>query len=78
VNADYPILYGGSADRDEIARKLPFMDRLGAYPTTIILSRDGTVHAIHTGFSGPATGEAYEQLRRRFRAILDRALAGGA
>lgn len=72
----YPVLYGGPADREEIARKLPFIAGVKAYPTIIFLAADGTVNAIYTGFSGPATGGAYQQLRADFERIIERGLAG--
>ncbi len=34
---------------------------IAGVPVTIFLSRDGTVHAIYSGFSGPATGAAHQQ-----------------
>jgi len=71
----YPVLYGGPAERGEVVRKLPFLKELRAYPTTIFLRADGRVAAIHTGFSGPATGSAYDDLRAAFKRIIEEMLA---
>jgi thiol-disulfide isomerase/thioredoxin len=72
----YPILLAGLADKDEVKKALPLLDRFRAYPTTIFVDRDGEVLAIHIGFSGPATGEAHQTLRREFvsriESMLDR------
>ena len=40
-----------------------------AFPTVLFLHGDGRIRAIHTGFTGPATGEAYVQLRARFESL---------
>ena len=44
-------------------------------PVTVFVNRDGTVHAVYTGFSGPATGDAHLQAKTIFeqltREILD-------
>jgi hypothetical protein len=34
------------------------------------------VRAIHTGFSGPATGEAHERLRASFERLVEDLLPG--
>ncbi len=54
----------------------PAVDRIRSYPTTIFLDATGQPRAIHTGFSGPATGEAHKKLRRRFEGILDGMASG--
>ena len=46
-----------------------------AYPTTVFLHRDGRVKAVHSGFSGPATGESYIELRRKFEGLIEELLA---
>ncbi|HRX83750.1 MAG TPA: TlpA disulfide reductase family protein [Phycisphaerae bacterium] len=69
----YPVLYGGFADREQVARKLPFLDGLKAYPTTIFLRADGAVAAVHTGFSGPAT-EDYPAQRAAFERVIEQML----
>ena len=71
---DYPLLIAGENDRDQAAKLLPQLNEVLAYPTTIFIDRKGKVRRIHTGFSGPATGQHYEELRRDFdqtaRALL--------
>lgn len=70
----FPMLLSGTTAEGQIAKTLPQLVDFGAFPTTIFLDRNGRVRAIHAGFSGPATGEKYEQVQQRFdelaRAIL--------
>jgi len=76
-NVEYPLLIVGAADRDEIATKFPVLDRIRAYPTTIFMDAEGDVHAIHSGFSGPATGEEYKKLQAEFEKLIGELLASG-
>lgn len=62
----YPLLLGGKADKNEAAKTLPMLDRVVAFPTFIFAKSDGTIAAVYTGFSGPATGEEHERLKQRF------------
>ncbi|MEO6187122.1 MAG: TlpA disulfide reductase family protein, partial [Steroidobacteraceae bacterium] len=70
----YPLLLAGTSDRVDAATKLPQLNGVYAYPTTILLDRKGHVRHIHTGFSGPATGQHYTDLTtdldQRIRALL--------
>jgi thiol-disulfide isomerase/thioredoxin len=72
---EYTTLIAGISDKDEAAKKLPMLDRVYAFPTTIFLDRQGNVRKIHTGFSGPATGDHYTQFADEVSATLDRLLA---
>jgi hypothetical protein len=68
-------LIAGISDKDEAAKKLPMLERVYAFPTTIFIDRRGQVRKIHSGFSGPATGEHYAQLVDEFKRTLDQLLA---
>lgn len=71
----YPLLLAGKADKNEAAKKLPMLDRVVAFPTFIFAKRDGTITAVYTGFSGPATGEEHERLKRRFEREIEAILS---
>jgi thiol-disulfide isomerase/thioredoxin len=72
---EYATLIAGISDKDEAAKKLPMLDRVYAFPTTIFIDRKGNVRKIHTGFSGPATGEHYEEFVTEVKSTLDQLLA---
>lgn len=72
---DYPLLVAGSYDKAEIASKLPVLEKLYAYPTTFLVDRKGRIRHVHTGFSGPATGQHHEDLKREFTAQVDELLS---
>jgi thiol-disulfide isomerase/thioredoxin len=63
---DFTTLVAGTSDRDDAMKALPQLTGVFAFPTTIWLDRDGVVRKIHAGFSGPATGAHYTQLKSEF------------
>ncbi|MCZ6597213.1 MAG: HEAT repeat domain-containing protein, partial [Planctomycetota bacterium] len=72
---EYPILIAGTADKGAATAAFPALDRVRSYPTTIFLHADGRVRAVHTGFSGPATGAAHAELRGEFESLIEELLA---
>jgi thiol-disulfide isomerase/thioredoxin len=72
---EYTTLIAGISDKDEAAKELPMLDRVYAFPTTIFIDRKGLVRKIHTGFSGPATGDHYLEFVAEVKATLDQLLA---
>lgn len=59
----YPILIGGTHQKDKAGKVLSMLENVVAYPTLIFLRPDGHVDAIHTGFSGPATDDYAEFMK---------------
>ena len=60
-NVPYEILLAGTASKKEAAEKLPMLNHVLSFPTSIFIDRTGEVRKIHTGFSGPGTGEYYQE-----------------
>lgn len=63
---EYDILFAGLADKAKASEKLPALNAVLSFPTTILIDREGKVRKIHTGFSGPATGEYYQKFINHF------------
>lgn len=74
---DYPVLLAqyGSSSKLRANEKLPMLNHVLSYPTTIVIDKKGQVRNIHTGFNGPATGKAYEEFTKEFDALLSRLLS---
>ncbi len=68
---DYSLLYAGSTDVELRMKALPMLNRILSFPTTIFIDRNKKVRRIHTGFSGPATGEHYEKWKDDFTRFVD-------
>ncbi len=71
----YPILLAGSKNAGEAAKSLPMLNTILGFPTTIIIDKKGLVRNIHTGFSGPGTGQYYTEWAAEFNDLMDKLLA---
>ncbi|MCF8463706.1 MAG: TlpA family protein disulfide reductase [Flavobacteriales bacterium] len=60
-NVPYEILLAGKASKKEAAEKLPMLNHVLSFPTSIFIDKNGIVRQIHTGFSGPGTGRYYQE-----------------
>ncbi len=77
IGVSYPILLAqyGTSDKEKAQEKLPMLNHVLSYPTTIYIDKKGEVRKIHTGFNGPATGEKYVAFQREFKAFVGELLA---
>ena len=73
VEVPYPILIAqyGTSDKGKANDKLPMLNHVLSYPTTIFIDKKGAVRKIHTGFNGKATGESYTQFVTEFESFLE-------
>jgi len=77
VGMNYPILLAqiGTNDKGKAQEKMPMLNKVLSYPTTIFIDKKGLVRKIHTGFNGPATGEKYISFKKEFTEFIDTLLA---
>lgn len=73
VGINYPILLAqyGTSDKDKAQEKLPMLNHVLSYPTSIFIDKTGKVRKIHTGFNGPATGEKYMAFKKEFEEFVN-------
>lgn len=77
IGIDYPVLlaqYGG-ADKSKAQEKLPMLNHVLSYPTSIFIDKKGKVRKIHTGFNGPATGDKYIEFKNEFESFISELLS---
>ncbi|MGH1362068.1 MAG: peroxiredoxin family protein [Calditrichia bacterium] len=72
---EYDLLVAGYSDKADAAKTLPMINHVLSYPTTIFIDKKGNVRKIHTGFTGPGTGDAYETLTHEFTELVETLLA---
>ncbi len=77
LGVPYPILLAqyGSSNKQTANEKLPMLNHILSYPTTIFIDRKGEVRKIHTGFNGPATGEKYTAFKTEFHDFVQELLS---
>lgn len=73
-NIPYPTALGGPANKGQAALAFPFIAKLDAFPTLMILDKHGRVRYMHSYFLGPAAGKYYKDFDKRFNGIIDELL----
>ena len=73
-NSDYEFLITGFVPKDA-DKALPMINHIMSFPTTIFIDKKGAVRRIHTGYSGPATGEEYTRFVNETDAFVKGLLA---
>ena len=69
---NHPVLVGGgSSSKDKATEAIKIIDKVRSFPTTIFADSSGKIIAVHQGFSGPATGDDYVQLKKKFESTID-------
>ena len=73
IGVEYPILLAqyGTSDKAEAQKKLPMLNHILSYPTTIFIDKNGDVRRIHTGVNGPATGEKFVEFKKDFNEYVN-------
>ncbi|MFV9550889.1 TlpA disulfide reductase family protein [Algibacter sp. PT7-4] len=73
VGINYPVLLAqyGSASKVKANEKLPMLNHVLSYPTTIFIDKKGVVRKIHTGFNGPATGDEFVKFKVDFEGFVN-------
>jgi peroxiredoxin len=66
-NIQYPLLLTGYTNK-EVLKSMPQLEKFKAFPTTLIIDKKGLIRYIHTGFSGPGTGQHYRTFISLFEA----------
>ena len=74
LNIHYPLLIAGTNKKGDVQKVLPSIQNFFSYPTTLFVDRKGNIVKVHSGFSGPATGQELEKYKFDFNRTLDRLL----
>ncbi len=72
LEVPYPVLLAqyGTSNKKKANEKLPMLNHVLSYPTSIYIDKMGKVRKIHTGFNGPATGEKYMEFTKEFEKFV--------
>ncbi len=69
------LITGYTNDKEEVSASLPMFNQFIAFPTTVLVDKNGRVRKIHTGFTGPGTGTHYAGFVKEFEKNVDDLLA---
>ncbi len=75
LNIPYELLLPGPNKKGFVNESLPMLKNFLAFPTMIIIDKKGKVRKIHTGYSGPATGQHYVEFKSEFEAFVKQLLS---
>ena len=70
-NVGYDFLIAGTYNKKEASKTLPMLNHVMSFPTSIFIDKKGNVRKIHTGYSGPATGDYYLKFIDEFNYFMD-------
>jgi hypothetical protein len=76
LEVNYPVYLAGTSSKEAAAAYFPMLNGIMSFPTSILVDEQGKIIAIHTGFSGPATGAAYTELVTKYKQEIENALEG--
>lgn len=74
LKMSYGILVTQQSGREKASETLSALNKITAFPTTLFLNRQHQVVKVHTGFSGPATGNEYELYKKNTEAFIKQLL----
>ena len=74
-DAELSLLLAGTTDQGQIAKTLPQLVNFGAFPTSIYVDRSGKIRAILAGFTGPSTGDKFQQVQERMDELTGQIVA---
>lgn len=70
MGVEYPILLAGKNSKTDASKALDMLKEVKAFPTMLVIDKQGYVRKIHTGFSGPATSE-YKRFVTNFSGFIE-------
>jgi peroxiredoxin len=73
IGISYHVLLAqyGTSNKAKAQEKLPMLNHILSYPTSVFIDKQGKVRKIHTGFNGPATGDKYIEFKSEFTSFVE-------
>lgn len=71
----YDLVLGGRLSKAAAAMPFPSIKKLEAFPTLVILDKQGYARYVHSYFNGPATGKYYQDFDKKFNEIVESLLS---
>jgi hypothetical protein len=68
------VVLAGTSNKDVASAQFPMMNGIMSFPTSVIVGKNEKIEHVHTGFSGPATGEVYIQYTKEMDGMIKKLL----
>ena len=75
LNLDFTFLLGGVASKSAASNLFPMFNEISSFPTLLYIDKSGKIRKIHTGFSGPGTGDYYEKFVKESNEFISQLIA---
>jgi thiol-disulfide isomerase/thioredoxin len=74
LDVPYEVVLAGTSSKEVASSQFPMLNGIMSFPTSVIVGKNGKIEYVHTGFSGPATGDTYVQYVKEMNALMERLL----
>ena len=74
LSIPYEVVLAGTSSKEVASSQFPMLNAIMSFPTSVIVGRNGKIEYVHTGFSGPATGEIYERYTKDMDELIEKLL----
>ena len=75
IGAKFTFLHAGAAGSKDRTAAFPMLQGPMAFPSAVFIDRHGVIRKVHTGFSGPGTGEYFKEYANETQKFIDQLLA---
>lgn len=74
LQLDFIFLAGNELNKKTASAQFSMLNSIMSFPTTVIIGKDGLVKRVHTGFSGPGTGQYFSDYKLETETLLEELL----
>lgn len=74
IGAKFTFLYAGEAGSKDRSAAFPMLQGPMAFPSAVFIDRHGVIRKVHTGFSGPGTGEYFKEYASETQKFINQLL----
>ena len=68
----YEVVLAGTSSKEVASAQFPMLNGIMSFPTAVVVDRSGKIVYVHTGFNGPATGDAYVKYVNEMNILIER------
>jgi thiol-disulfide isomerase/thioredoxin len=74
LSIPYSVVLAGPSSKEVASAQFPMLNGIMSFPTSVVVGKNSKIEYVHTGFSGPATGEIYEKYEKEMDELIKKLL----